>query len=482
MLPQNRLAAERRTGTHGVLPCDGAGGSDYLETLQRLQDLDRFGIRLGLSRMKKALSLLGDPHRAYPVILVGGTNGKGSVVAILSSILRESGMRVGAYTSPHLYDFPERVTVGGAPISRLDWAQAFLLVEEVTRKMRDPLTQFEFLTAMAFLYFARKEVELAVMEVGLGGRLDATNAAPAILSLLTNIQQDHTEILGHSSLEIAREKGGIIKRGGILVTTAQGEGGDCLRETARRKGSQLIQVAPSLVEASWEGTSIRVTTSSSELLRGGAPGMVRESPCGPGDKVFFTPLIGVHQACNLALALSGASVLSSLGYSVTARGMEEGAKRVRWPGRFELVSRDPVIILDGAHNPDGARSLREALDLPRFGGRGRRSRCSRGGLDLIHGREKVLIVGILREKDSRGILAPFLSWATTIILTQSRSPRCLPGEALREPLGGFSGQVLVTCSVEEACRQARKVAGTDGVVVVTGSLSVVAEARRVEED
>ncbi|ADW20774.1 MULTISPECIES: folylpolyglutamate synthase/dihydrofolate synthase family protein [Thermus] len=388
-------------------------------------------VKPGLERIRVLLARLGNPQEAYPVALVGGTNGKGTVARALAAILEEAGLRVGLYTSPHLVDFRERVAIQGQPISQ----EAVLSLLEEIRPQAESLeaTFFEVATALALLHFAREGVEFAVLEVGLGGRFDATNAAEPQLSVVTNIGHDHLEILGPTLRDVAREKAGIFRKGVPALTAARGEGLEELRERARAMGTPLWVLGEEFsllgVEALGEGLAFRLRIRGEE-------------------RTFRTRLLGPHQAENLALAAVSGRLLGA-GWEA----VEKGLLRAENPGRLERLPwpGGKKLLLDGAHNPEGAWALRQAL---RFHG-------------LL---PAALVLGFSREKDHRA-MAEALKGLGPVVLTRYASPRSQDPRALL-PL--FPGALVE----EEPLKAVERAFTLENRVVVAGSLYLVGEVKR----
>lgn len=346
-------------------------------------------VTFGLERIRALLARLGHPEEAFPAVLVGGTNGKGSVARALAAILEEAGLKVGLYTSPHLVAFQERVAVSGVPILE---ARLRDLLEEV-RPHAEAVgaSFFEVTTALALLHFAREGVELAVLEVGLGGRLDATNATEPVLSLVTNIGHDHLEVLGPTLRDVAREKAGILRKGVPALTAAQGEGLAELRAQAQGLEAPLWVLGEDFTvgEVAPLPTGLAFTLE----LRGER-------------RRFQTPLLGPHQAANLALAAVGGRLLGASWEAVA-----QGLARAENPGRLQRLQwQGRPLILDGAHNPEGALALREAL---RFHG-------------LL---PAALVLAFSREKD-HAAMAEALRDLGPVVLTRYHSPRAQDPRAL----------------------------------------------------
>lgn len=377
-------------------------------------------IKLGLERIRTLLIALGNPERKVPCVHVAGTNGKGSVSAMIERGLREAGFKTGLFTSPHLVSPAERIQVNGAPISEPDFLAALQAVEDASDPEDHP-TYFETITAMAFWHFAKVGVERLVLEVGLGGRLDATNVVDPLLSVITPVDLDHQQYLGNTLLEIAREKAGIIKPGRPVVLAPQHEEampafiGD-IEHVSDWSVSDLV-LRP-------DGCSY-IATRGSQALH------------------IECPLPGGHQVTN---SLTAATALLRLGVTP-----EAGIARTKWPGRLEIVSHEPLIYLDGAHNPAAAARLKEFIDTH------------------FPGRPIWLVFGVMRDKDVSGITSQLFPLAEKVILTRAQQDRSLEPEKI-------AAGSIVTQSVPEALSLLRT-APKDAVIFITGSLFVVGEAR-----
>ena len=453
----------------------------YDEAVAALEERGRFGMRLGLGRTRALLRLLGDPQLRFRGALVGGTNGKGSVQAMVAAVLAASGRRVGQTPKPHLSSYRERIVVDGQPIPTADFvdlvAHVLERAEEVDARLGAP-TEFELLTAASFAWFARCGVELAVVEVGLGGRLDATNTWDGGVAAITNVDWDHMDRLGDTLEAIGREKAAIIKRGDRAVTGATGPGLGPIRRRARRLRVPLREVPPLPVRAL------------------GRDGLVVTHP-DLGD--LRLGLLGAHQAANAGVALAVVEALESAGLAqVSADAIRKGLASARWPGRLELLTlgRDgraaradtrprpgtPDLVLDGAHNAAGMKALVDALGELRA--------------DLSPGRP-TLLVALMADKDVTGMLrhlaaAPWLASAR-IITTTVGSERSLPparlAEAWQSALGevdgwrrdprapGAAGPEPIEAPAEALARAIEVAREEDGVLVVCGSLYLVGSVR-----
>ncbi len=407
------------------------------ESLAYLERLAWFGIKAGLEHTQALCRRLGHPERSFPSVLVGGTNGKGSTSAFLEAILRASGRRTGLYTSPHLVDVRERIRVDGTVIPPEGFAQALSQVRAAAEgaledgEVDTQPTYFEALTLAAFLHFGAQGVDAAVLEVGLGGRLDCTNVAPAILSAVTNVGMDHEEHLGPGLLSIAREKAGICRPGVPALTGARGTWAlRVLRQEARRRGTRL-GLPDWRVERHRDGWRLSAGARSMDLP--------------------YPAMAGEHQLENAAFAVRCAWELDEGGFRIPERAIREGISRARWPGRLELVGREPDVYLDGAHNLDGCDVLaRFVAGLPHA--------------------KKALVFAVMRDKPVAEMarrLFPLFGkvWATSVPMQ-----RCLAPGGVR---AAWFGEVEEMPDPAAALRAAAEWSGREGVVVAAGSLYLV---------
>ena len=419
----------------------------YRDALDIIEGLSRFGWRLGLERIKKLLDKLDNPQDKIPVIHIGGTNGKGSVSRMLSSVLISAGYRVGLYTSPHLHSIRERIQINNKLIDRESFVSILEDILPFVEKLSDEddefyLTQFEILTAMAFLYFYSSKVDIIVLEVGLGGRLDATNVVSGpLVSIITNVDWDHMDRLGNSLSLIGREKAGIIKRNVPVVTGARGEGLDVIEGVARSLDSPLYILGRDF-SVDWFALS-QIGTEicfRNERRRG----------------EFFSALRGIYQVENMAVSLMALEILKDR-LNILDRDIVEGFKSAFWPGRMEIVSRNPIILLDGAHNRGGAEKLSKSIAL-------------------LFDIKPTLIVGMLKDKDAYGIVNSMIPYVKdTIIVTAPKSNRALDPMTLGKVVEDLGGKPLIIPDVRDAVK-----AGLDlerEFICIMGSLYTVAEAR-----
>ncbi|MBL0059377.1 MAG: bifunctional folylpolyglutamate synthase/dihydrofolate synthase [Elusimicrobia bacterium] len=405
-------------------------------------------IRPGLDRVHRALSLLGHPEEAFASVIVGGTNGKGTVSALIESALRRGGHRTGLYTSPHLLNVRERVRVAGIPVARRAWAHAMARVAEMKRRHKISLTEFEAQTLAAFLEFARAKVDIAVLEVGLGGRLDAVNAVPAPeLSVITSIGLDHTAWLGSTLDKIYFEKRGIARVGTPLLQDIPRSLLAASRRWAEREGIRTWTL----------GREIRLESVRRD--RKGLRQWVRVGLPDGARGLVPVPFWGAHQARNGALAFAALHLLARRGWRLSEKAIRDGMAAARWPGRFDVVQRTPPVVLDGAHNPAAARALAEAW------------RASSWGKTPA-----VLIFACLKDKDIGGIASALAGLVRRVIVTRLPSPRARPVEEL-EALWRRRVPTETARNFREAWRLARRERGAP--VLIAGSLYLVGEAMKV---
>jgi dihydrofolate synthase/folylpolyglutamate synthase len=414
----------------------------YRETLAYLKSLNPFGIRLGLDPVRSLLERLGNPQESCPAVLIAGTNGKGSVAAMAASLLTAAGFRTGLYTSPDLIDVRERIRIDGRMISREDMAAC---AEEVRSRIREEVSYFEFLTAMAFLHIQRRKADIAVLEVGMGGRLDATNVVIPLVSVITNISLEHREYLGNTLGKIAREKGGIIKEGGICLTAARQKPViGTLEAICRERGARLFRV----------GKEIRTTIHSD--------GTFSYQGVGRRHERLLCPLAGKHQISNAALALGVMDLIEDAGFRVEEAAVSGGLKQAQWEGRLEILQRSPMLLVDGAHNPAGVATLCRALQN-----------------DFPH-RRLILLFGVLGDKDYRTMAKRLFPLADRVILTRPSSERALSPEELRLAAGRFHGDIEVVENPGDALRYSLSLAGEGDLVCAAGSLYLVGEVKKLQ--
>jgi dihydrofolate synthase/folylpolyglutamate synthase len=430
---------------------DPAAARAYHAAVRALAERGRFGVRLGLARTRALLKVLGDPQLGVRGALVGGTNGKGSVLALAGSALRAAGIRVGTTPKPHLVSYRERLEIDGRPIDPVTFAALvgdMLEAADRIERRHGPPTEFELLTAMLFRWFAEEGVEVALVEVGLGGRLDATHAWDGGVAAITNVALDHMAWLGSTIPTIAREKAAIIERGDVAVTGATGDGLTVIRRRARRVGAPLAEVLePEVLGIDRDGIEVDLP----------ALGATRIS------------LRGRHQAQNAAVADAVLDALERQGIaSVDAAARQSGYGSATWPGRLELTRvRDRDVVLDGAHNPAGAAALARALD-------DLRPYLEPGPITLVH--------ASMGDKDVDGIIGSLRKAEAfrdaRIVATQVADERALPAPDLARAWRVARTRTEVTVLTDVGAALERALDGATGPVVVAGSLYLVGEARR----
>jgi len=428
---------------------------EAIEYLHSLTDYEKRRLErytpetLDLTRVERLLDALGNPHRAYPSVHIAGTKGKGSTAAMMESALRVAGYRTGFYVSPHLHTFRERIRVGGDLISRKEIVS---LVEEIRPlvKQVEGVTTFEATTVMAFAHFARQRVEVLVAEVGLGGRLDATNVLMPEAAVITSLSLDHTYLLGNTLPEIAREKAGIIKAGVPVVSAPQRpEAIHIIEEVSRDRKAPLIEVGR---DWTWDAGpfDLKGQFFTARRIRGGGNDLA-------GD--YWTPLLGRHQLENGTTALAALQVLREQGFNLPRPPVEEGLRTVEWPGRMEILSQAPLVVADCAHNPYSARVLRTALE------------------EWFPGTRWVLVFGASADKDIAGMLRALLPITDYLIVTRSEHPRAISPIELADIAASVGGGAEVAVSVSRALRRALLATEPGSGLLFTGSIFLVAEAR-----
>lgn len=405
--------------------------------------------RFELDRIRAVLEALGNPQQTWPAVHVGGTNGKGSTAAMIASASSAAGYRTGLYTSPHLHSLRERIQLDGQPIAE-DWVLDWLNRHRIFLAKHHGLTTFEVLTALAFDYFRAQKVDLAVVEVGLGGRLDATRMVCPSVVVLTPIDLDHTEVLGSTVAAIAAEKCGIVVRERPVVCAPQ------LEEAQRVIEACCAEQAAPLVrlgrEVMWRATASSV--AGQELL------VTCHFPSGRARRYRVAiPLLGQYQQVNAAAAVAALDVLRCAGWRFSPRSVHRGLASVRWPARCEVMSHNPLLIVDGAHNPHGAQALATAL------------------LELWGPTPWQLVLGASQGKDLQGMLTVLLPHAAAVVATQAEHPRALPATLVAEAVVQRGRSALVAASPAQALDLALAGAAPGQPIVATGSLFVAADIR-----
>lgn len=422
---------------------------NYAEALAYLESLGTFGIQLGLVRIEELLARLDHPERRFRSLHVTGTNGKGSTSACIASILTEAGLRTGLYTSPHLEDYPERMKLNGKDISR----EAFAAVLDDTRQAAEQMTaaggenptEFEVLTAAAFLWFAREKAEFVVVEVGLGGLLDSTNVIVPEVSVITNVTLEHTDKCGDTVAAIAVHKAGIIKQGRPVVTGAVGPALAVIEETAAKNEAPCFVLN-------------RDFAATEAVCSGKRQSFVFRDWLGCEPQRYSLGLLGRHQVDNAALALAACKLLQEprLTPAVLGRGLEKAL----WPGRFEVINGSPEIVLDGAHNPDGIRSLRRTLD------------------EVYPGRSIVFLFGVLADKQHGEMVRTLFRSCDRVVVVRPDSPRAANPALIAAEIQDYAATAEPASTIVGGLELAKSWAGPDGLVCAAGSLYMIGAVRR----
>ncbi len=402
-----------------------------------------------LTRMVQFMALLGSPQNTYPSLHIAGSKGKGSVSAFCASVLKVAGYKVGLYTSPHLKDFEERIQINGILISRSELVDLVNEVKPVVESIAE-LTTFEIMTGLAFLYFARQNVDIGVIEVGLGGRLDATNIISPLVSVITSLYLDHVTILGDTLEDIAAEKGGILKPGiPVICAPQEKEALQVIKEIAAQNGSPLTQIEqdyPYIINSSTlDGQEFTLTKPGEED---------RE-----GNPQYFIPLLGGYQVINAVTAYAALNAIRSRGFHINEAAIHQGLADTVWPARFEIARRQPPVIFDAAHNPASIRKLRETVDT------------------FFPDLPQILVFGISEDKQLEGMLEEILPRTSHLICTQADHPRAMEAEDLAARAKKYPCSVESIPIVRDALCRAIQLADQDQLVLVTGSIFVAASAR-----
>ncbi len=418
---------------------------DYSLTRQLRYSEEKFN----LDRIKKLMDLLGNPQSTYPVIHVAGTKGKGSTAAFIDSVLQTAGYKVGLYTSPHLHDYTERIQINRIPISHDSLVNEVEFIKKLLPEVPE-ITTFEITTAIAFRFFAENKIDVAVVEVGLGGRLDATNIVDPVISVITSLSYDHMNILGDTIEKIAAEKAGIIKdnRPVVIAPQVYKQVYPVIEQLADLHQSKVLKV-----EEIYNYLSETHSLSGQELTiqRNGHPDESLK---------LSLQLLGYHQVENAATAFCALNELKQLGFKIDNNQICEGFEKTYWPCRFEVVSKSPLTIIDSAHNSDSAQKLSNAIR------------------EYLGAKKVTLIFGVSEDKDVKGMLDFLLPISDVIIMTKSIHPRAMSPQQLKLAAEEYSRSAFVCETIEEALMTARKLKNNN-VIVVTGSLFVAAAAKEI---
>ena len=398
------------------------------------------GSKPGLERTRELLHRMGNPEKRLKFVHIAGTNGKGSTAAMTASILRKAGYRTGLYTSPYIYRFQERMQVNGVEISDEDLVAVTEFVKPHAQAMAEHPTEFELVSCIAFEYFARQNCDIVVLEVGMGGAMDSTNVIPVPeAAVITNIGLDHTEYLGDTVEKIAETKAGIFKEGGSAVVY---RGTASVEEVYERICAERNV---KLKKADFEGLKLRSCSLEGQVF-----------DCG-SRKELMLPLLGDHQLHNAAVVLGIADTLIEKGWNISERDIRDGLRDVRWPGRFDIVRRDPLFIIDSGHNPQCVEALEKNIR------------------DYLADRRVIALTGVLADKDYAHMYKPVMPYIHSFVCITPPNPRKLEAAALAENLREAGAEAVACGSIPEGVKTAVKLAGKDGAVLCFGSLYIIAD-------
>ncbi len=427
---------------------------DYNEALDYIHGTLKFGSKLGLHNIVSLLELMGNPQKKLRFIHVAGTNGKGSTVAFISSILIEAGYKTGVFTSPYIERFTERIRIGHEEIEGRDLARITAMVKEkieimLARGENHP-TEFEIVTAIAFQYYYEQNCQVVVLEVGLGGRYDSTNVIDTpLVSVITTISYDHMDILGDTLAKIAFEKAGIIKEKGDVVVYPQiPEVEDVFRQVCREKGAKLHTT-------DFSGLVVKEYGVDGQIFDINDP--VSHSLAYENLKIS---LMGEHQVRNAVLAVKTAGILVEKGFRITPRSLRSGLENARWAGRLEVLCKEPLVIIDGAHNAEGAAMLSHTLDK------------------YFPDKKRILIMGVLRDKDYGSMVTDLARTAHAVIAVTPNSERALPGRELADFIKYYCKNVIVNDTIEDAIGTSLEIAAKDDLICAFGSLYYIGYIRK----
>lgn len=433
---------------------------NYEQAVDYLNGLTKFGIKFGLDRITALCHAFGNPQRTLRVIHVAGTNGKGSTATFISSILQEAGYRTGLYMSPYVHDLRERIQINGAMIPKQDFADLVSEIQPIADDLAEtdlgPVTEFELKTMVAYLYLAREQVDFAVLEVGMGGRFDATNLVEPLVAVITNIGLDHTERLGKTVEKIAFEKAGIIKTGAMVVTAVDDDAAwRVILKRCRQEGAEVWRVlnAASKINGSPSAdVQIRYTSQGDGFYING--GEIRVDRLKPG-------LMGEFQHANAATAVAAIKAMARYEVHVTDQAIRAGVANAYVPGRLEVLRDDPKLVIDGAHNPDAARILAAAIK------------------QSFKYRRMILVVGMLSTHPAEEFLERLAPMAAKVIATQSTWHLASPADQIATAARKFCDDVEVVPTVPNAVARALEVADKRDLIVVTGSFYTIGEVQTV---
>ena len=418
--------------------------------LSYLFSLERSGIHPGLSTISSICKLLGNPQENIKTIHIGGTNGKGSTASMIASILTQAGYKTSLYTSPHLQKVTERIKIKDLPIPEKRFLEYVKIIKKLVEKHNIGPTFFEFLTAMAFLYFAEEEVDVAIIETGMGGILDATNIITPLVSVITNVDYDHTEYLGTSLKEICIEKCGIIKQAIPVIT---GETKEEIKKLIEDQAEKFKAPIFSIYR-DFSFLPVKLASRGSIFTYRG----IHRSTFN-----VTSPLPGLHQCINASLAIAVCEILNTKGFHMEQQHYQRGIEYTTWPGRLEWIDTIPPVLLDGAHNQRGIIILRNFIE------------------DILRKENPeariIPIFGVLKDKDAEDMIKELSSSVSPVIITAPRTERALPVDVLERKIKKYISSCAISYNIQDALSKAFSMAGDSDVILITGSLYLVGEAK-----
>lgn len=431
---------------------------NYSQAMDYIKNTAKFGSKLGLERTEKILELLGDPHKKLKCIHIAGTNGKGSTTAMVTSILVEAGYKVGSYTSPFIEEFEERMQINNQNIPKDDLSDIVTTVSKavdtvVALGYSNP-TEFEIITCVGFLYFYRNNVDFVVVEVGIGGRLDSTNVIIPILSVITSISLDHTQILGDTLDKIAYEKAGIIKEGiPVVMFPQKRQSEEVIENICKERNCRLIKVQRN--SASYLGRENFQNNNSNAITQRISVQTLKN------DYIIELSLLGKHQILNCSVAINAIEELVAQGIKISKENILNGLRSVKWPARLEIISTRPLVVIDGAHNVDGIKNLTESIDM------------------YFNYNKIILILGILADKQVGDMIKTIVPKASRVITVTPHSERAELAEELKTQVEKYIEKCEAIEDYEEAYKKALDYCSDDDLLLVAGSLYMAGDMRKI---